>query len=173
MTGAPPPAPWTCRVRAVNRFAVGRRGVVLLAVVHYVDSPVGPYREALLADVRGLRVTVPWIVVDSVASRDAGRALWGLPKELGALTFDHPGDPALVEAGGVRMQVGSRPVKVRLPGFIPGWLSQPGRPRARLRFRGWMRPALVEVSGALPDGLSPGTGPGALLDGVLRLGPAA
>ena len=65
----PPPPPWTCRLRALVRLGVDRRHLTALAVVAYADTPVGPYGEALLAEVRPpLRVSVPWIVVDNDAS---------------------------------------------------------------------------------------------------------
>jgi hypothetical protein len=85
VTGAVPPAPWTCRLTAVVRLGVRERRPTALAVVAYAQTPVGPYGEALLAELRlPLRISVPWIVVDSPASAAAGRQL-ALPKAVAQL----------------------------------------------------------------------------------------
>lgn len=65
---------------------LGRRAVVGTAWVVYEPGGVLDYRE-LMATVlvrRGWRLmpTITHIWVDSAASRDGGRALWGIPKEL-------------------------------------------------------------------------------------------
>jgi hypothetical protein len=56
-------------------------------LVDYEESPVGPYRELLLVAGRfdtpsGRGFSIPRILVSSQASVAAGRAHWGLPKEL-------------------------------------------------------------------------------------------
>ena len=166
----PPPPPWTCRLRAVVRLGLGRGHLIALAVVAYDETPVGPYGEALLARVRlPLRVTVPWIVVDSAASRAAGRQHWALPKELASFAIDPDRSGATVRASdppAALLRVTSRAAGPRVPVRLTALLEQPGRGPAVLRFRGRARPALVRAVG----GPSAGTGPGALLDGVLRLG---
>ena len=73
---------------------LGRKGVVGTAWVSYEPGGVLSYRE-LMATVlvrRGWRLlpTIVRIWVDSESSRDGGRALWGIPKELAA--FDADGD---------------------------------------------------------------------------------
>ena len=68
---------------------VGGRGVVGTAWVSYEPGGVLSYREvmATLLVRRGRRVmpTIMRIWVDSEASRDGGRALWGIPKDLATL----------------------------------------------------------------------------------------
>ncbi len=72
---------------------VGGRGIVGTAWVSYEPSGVLSYREvmATLLVRRGRRLmpTIVSIWVDSAASRDGGRALWGIPKDLA--TFDFRG----------------------------------------------------------------------------------
>lgn len=163
------PPPWTCRLRAVVRLGVARWHVTALAVVAYAETPVGPYGEALLAEVRlPLRVCVPWIVVDSPASRAAGRASWALPKELATLALDLDHLRAAVHPPGSPtgdLELRARAFGPRLPVRSAGSLVQPGRGPAPLRFRGHVRAAVVHVDG----GPAPGAGPGGLFDGVLRL----
>ena len=71
---------------------VGRRGIVGTAWVSYEPPGVLSYREvmATLLVRRGWRLmpTIVRIWVDSVESRDGGRALWGIPKGLADFTFD-------------------------------------------------------------------------------------
>ena len=167
-----PPPPWTCRLSAVVRLGVRARRVTALAVVSYADTPVGPYGEALLAELRlPLRITVPWIVVDSAASAAAGRQHWGLPKGEALLELDldlrRDVQHASVRVPAARedLRLQARAYGPRLPVVAPAVLAQPRRGPASLRFRGRARPALVRAAG----GPSPGSGPGAVLDGVLRL----
>lgn len=67
-------------------------GLYGAAFVDYSDEGVLSYRELLVArlvrDGMVPRVTVTDIWVDSVASRDGGRALWAIPKELADLHVD-------------------------------------------------------------------------------------
>ena len=64
------------------------RAVVGVSAVTYVPGGVLDYDELLVAlpVVRGGRlwITIPQIWVTSPASRDGGRALWGIPKQLTA-----------------------------------------------------------------------------------------
>jgi hypothetical protein len=168
-----PPPPWSCRLRAVVRVGLSRGRVTALAVVGYADTPVGPYGEAMLAHVRlPLTITVPWMVVDSEGSARAGRAHWGLPKQLAQLELDldgtsHVGPPEPVLHVRARARGPALPVRTR------GVLAQPGHGRAPLRFRGRARAALVQVTGTrMPGGPPLRAGPGVALDGVLRLGAA-
>jgi hypothetical protein len=69
-----------------------RRTIALLYIAHYRDSPVGEYRELIVAPaiVRHAGRIAFWIshiVVDSEASAIAGRALWALPKVLGSFDW--------------------------------------------------------------------------------------
>jgi len=73
---------------------LGRFAVVGTAWVSYEPGGVLSYRE-LMATVlvrNGLRLapTIVRIWVDSEASRDGGRALWGIPKELADFDFRGP-----------------------------------------------------------------------------------
>ena len=165
----PPPPPWTCRLRAVVRLGLGSGHLTVLAVVAYDSTPVGPYGEALLGQVRlPRRITVPWIVVDSAASVAAGRQHWGLPKELvpAVLALGPTSVVVPMPDGTEELRVRARAAGPRLPVRLAAELQQPGRGPAVLRLRGSARPALVRVVG----GPAAGTGPGALLDGVLHLG---
>lgn len=117
-----PPEPWDLRgqlhasvflvpLRAVPRDEVppdwrpvrlGPLAVVGAAWVSYEPGGVLSYRE-LMATVlarRGLRVapSIARIWVDSEASRDGGRALWGIPKELAEFEF-HGADFTATEDG--------------------------------------------------------------------------
>jgi hypothetical protein len=167
---APPPPPWTCRLSAVVRLGRRRRGLTALAVVAYAETPVGPYGEALLAELRlPLRISVPWIVVDSAASAAGGQQHWGLPKAVTEVDLevglDRDRQRARVSHPPDDLRLHARAVGPRLPVLGAAVLAQPGRGPAALRFRGRARPAVVRVTG----GPSPGAGPGAVLDGVLRL----
>ena len=168
-TAAGSPAPWTCRLRAVVRLGLDRAHVSALAVVAYDATPVGPYAEALLAQVRlPLRLTVPWIVVDSPASALAGRRNWALPKQEADVTVEVGDRRAAARVAGLRdadLLLRARAVGPALPVRCTAVLEQPGRGPAPLRWRGHARLALVAVDG----GPAPGAGPGALLDGVLDL----
>jgi hypothetical protein len=165
-----PAPPWTCRLTAVVRLGLRGRRLSALAVVSYAQTPVGPYGEALLAELRlPVRVTVPWIVVDSAASATAGRQHWGLPKtgtrlDL-RLDLDRDEQLARVVTPPADLRLHAQVRGPRVPVACAAVLAQPDRGPAALRFRGRARPAWVRVSG----GPSAGTGPGAVLDGVLRL----
>ena len=76
----------------VRPASVGGRGLVGTAWVVYEPGGVLQYRELLSAVLvrhrAGPRVSIVDIWVDSRASRDGGRELWGIPKELGELKID-------------------------------------------------------------------------------------
>lgn len=98
--GAPPPAPWTVRATAIMWLSRARPGVTrtcadgvrgrplltLGAVLRYLDTPVGSYREVMAGTflVHGRRLChhVPFLAVDSPASLVAGRLNWALPKAM-------------------------------------------------------------------------------------------
>jgi hypothetical protein len=165
-----PPAPWTCRLTAVVRLGVRAGRPTALAVIAYAETPVGAYGEALLAELRlPLRVTVPWIVVDSPDSAAAGRQSWGLPKAVTSLDLaldlhgDHQAARVSTPSGDLRLR--ARAVGPALPVLGAAVLVQPGHGPAPLCFRGRARAAGVGVVG----GPSAGAGPGVVLHGVLRL----
>lgn len=90
-----PPAPWALRGQGwLSLFRVrgaGPRpdGAYVAAFVSYEpDSPL-IYSELLVARVLSRQqVEITDIWVDSVASRDGGRALWAIPKELCEFTLE-------------------------------------------------------------------------------------
>ena len=128
-----PSEPWDLRgqmylsVFAVPRSALaqtivrplrfGRWALVGAAWVSYEPGGVLQYREllaAVLTHERGRpRVTITEIWVDSAASRDGGRELWGIPKDLAELAVS----PTTASAAGTAEAVFSR--GVRLPGRWP------------------------------------------------------
>jgi hypothetical protein len=76
----------------VRPVLVGGRGLVGTAWVEYGQGGVLQYRELLCAVMVRHRsrpgVSIVGIWVDSRASRDGGRELWGIPKELAELEID-------------------------------------------------------------------------------------
>lgn len=89
-------------------LALGGTALAVTAFVDYAPSGLLSYRELLAAVLvrhgRGPALTITDIWVDSEPSREGGRALWGIPKELAAF-------PAGAVAGGpVSATVDGRPV---------------------------------------------------------------
>ena len=113
---------------AVRPFTVGGRVAVGAAWVSYEPGGVLHYKEllsAVLVHERGRpRVSITDIWVDSVASREGGRRLWGIPKELAAFTIDAESEP-LVDAtitapeAAVPFAAALVRLKRRLPGRFP------------------------------------------------------
>lgn len=128
--------------------------IAMLGLVHYADTPVGPYHEVAVCP-GVLWRTLPGalishMLVDSARSRLAGRALWGLPKELAHFDWqsnhitvaDQDGQPLL----DVGWQVNGLRLGAGLP-FVPvatlrgprrqlfatnGWLADVRRARVTL-----------------------------------------
>jgi hypothetical protein len=122
---AVPPLPETLGA-AVRPLSFGGRAAVGAAWVDYQPGGVLHYHEllsAVLVHERGRpRVSITDIWVDSVASREGGRRLWGIPKELAEFTFD--GDDDLVDAtaatpGGAPFGSALVRLKRRVPGRFP------------------------------------------------------
>lgn len=114
----------------------------VLIWVAYRPEGVLSYRELAVALPvrRGWRVraTVPWIWVDSATSRDGGRELWALPKELASFTAAGPSVQAASEDGRALASC-SFSSWLRLPGRLPVRfsLSQPaGAAGRRVPVRG-------------------------------------
>jgi hypothetical protein len=187
--GTPPP-PWSFTVRAIvwcQRAAVPspvpsayRRRILPVAVgavVEYLDSPVGPYREIFVGlPLRRLgrpAVHVPFIAVDSLPSLQAGRAYWSLPKTLAS--FSGTGDRTAVTGPSWAVDVAVRTLAPPLPLAAPVLTAQDGR-SARATVRGSVRPAVVRVSAGgttLTGWLGEGTHAGFLARGRIVLGAAA
>ena len=127
------PAPLAAAVRPVM---VAGRALIGAAWVRYEPGGVLDYQELLAAvlvhEGRRPRVSITEIWVDSVASRDGGRALWGIPKDLAELTLRETGAGKTIaaaftgpEPGSVPAPIGSASLRagVRVPGRWPTALS--------------------------------------------------
>lgn len=186
-TGTPGP-PWDCRVRAVvwlqrgrpplpadSAFAGRTWPLTLGAVVDYLDTPVGPYREVFAGPLlRGALlpgVHVPFIAVDSLPSVQGGRAHWGLPKALAEFTGDVGAGRATATGAGWSVAVDAVACGPRLP-LLGRLHDDQGRGRAAIALRGRGRPARVRVvaSGPTLTGwLGAGSHPGVLAEGRMRV----
>ena len=136
-----PPSPWNLRGRlhlsvfvlparrlpalpgGLRPLTVAGRALVGAAWVRYEPGGTLHYQELLTAVLlRGLRVSVMDIWVDSEPSRDGGRALWAIPKDLATLAVD----PPAATAGGIATAV------IRLGRRLPGrWPIAMGLRQAR------------------------------------------
>ena len=193
-TAAAPP--WDCRVRAVVWLQRGRAPLpagsayrsralpfTLGAVVDYLDTPVGPYREVFAGPLlrpRRLReagwptVHVPFIAVDSLLSVTGGREHWALPKTTATFAGDVAAGGAAVVGEGWTVTVASRLRGPRLP-FASVLRSSQSSMRARLQLRGRGRLAAVTVTADGPSiggWLGRGTHPGVVADGRMGVGVA-
>ena len=149
-----PPPPWRLPTRAVVWVGTGSPGpapsrwsVTVAALVDYLDSPVGPYREVFAGTLvrrRGLpTVHVPFIAVDSLPSLRAGRVHWSLPKALATFSGS-AGDRTRVQGDGWSVDVAVRSSGPRLPAAAPV-LSVQGDRRTLVTVWGTVRAALVTV----------------------------
>jgi hypothetical protein len=129
---------------------LGGVGIVGAVWVEYEPGGVLSYRELMttLLVRRGWRLvpTVTHIWVDSVASRDGGRALWGIPKELagfafGPGTFSARDDTGAIAQGTVRR-------RVRLPGRWPVRFTVVQQLGGRAKLSPVRSTARVELCGA-------------------------
>ncbi|SDT81303.1 acetoacetate decarboxylase family protein [Actinoplanes derwentensis] len=105
---------------AMRPVTVGGRIAAGAAWVSYEPGGVLHYREllsAVLVHERGRpRVSITDIWVDSAVSREGGRGLWGIPKEMAEFTLDAENDP-LVDA---TMTEPSVAALIRLRKTLPG-----------------------------------------------------
>lgn len=111
---------------SLRPITIGGRIVVGAAWVRYEPGGVLHYQEllsAVLMHERGRpRVCITDIWVDSVASREGGRRLWGIPKELADFRIDTGTEP-LVDATATLPAPSGSPISsalVRLKGQLPG-----------------------------------------------------
>lgn len=109
---------------AVRPVVAGGRAVVGAAWVRYEPGGVLHYREllsAVLVHERGRpRVSITDIWVDSVASREGGRRLWGIPKEMAEFRIDTENEPLVDAAATVPAGPAIAAALVRLKGRLPG-----------------------------------------------------
>lgn len=99
---------------------IGRRAIIGTAWVEYEPGGVLDYRElmATLLVRRGWRImpTIVKIWVDSEPSRDGGRALWGIPKDLASFSFDSSSvDGARLSAWDDDGEIAAATVRARVP----------------------------------------------------------
>lgn len=117
-------------------------GPVLVVAARYATSPVGPYLELAVAEpVRlGARVgtCATVMVVDSAASRQAGRTRWGFPKELGTLHWSAEGDDVVLRWEERGVVVRGRPAGPAFPAIVPYWSLQ-ARADGPIRVGGLLR----------------------------------
>lgn len=152
----------TLAVPGVRPLVIAGRGVVGTAWVVYEPGGVLTYRElmvtVLVRQGRRLVPSVTSIWVDSPVSRDGGRALWGIPKELarfeveptidgGGTTFRAQDDDASL--GAVELRPGRR-LPVRVPFRFSVLQSLAGRAR-RSPVSGWTRVGVERGTWTLPD----------------------
>lgn len=115
---------------AVRTVPVGRRALVGAAWVRYEPGGVLEYQELLSAvlvhERLRPRVSITEIWVDSVASRDGGRALWGIPKDLADLELRTSPGGDLVAAASTGPEPGAPRAPIGSASVRPGW-RLPGR----------------------------------------------
>lgn len=190
--------PWDCRVEAVvwwHRASPAARALLprslrpgppltVAAFVTYLHTPVGPYSEVLASPhlVSGallrrvlVRVHVPFIAVDSLASIHGGRVHWALPKAMAAFEGTRAvGDgwevAATATARGPWLPVLGRlsSSQVSATGLVTSSVTT-SRARARLA------KVRVETSstGDLASWLLPGDHRGLVLHGRMIVGPSS
>lgn len=187
-----PAPPWPCRVRAViwvqrapsplpssSPFAGRVRALTVGAVVDYLDSPVGAYREVFAGPLlRGALLPVlhiPFIAVDSLPSVHGGRAHWGLPKAVAEFTGDVGSGRVTATGEGWSVHVDATTRGPRLPLVGPLRADQ-GRGPATVSLRGRGRLARVRLAATGPSltgWLGTGTHVGVVAEGRMSVqGPA-
>ena len=144
---------WLSLFRA--RPPEGPHGLWGAAWVSYQPGSALTYSELLVArPVRvedGRRVTIRDIWVDSVPSRDGGRALWGIPKDLAAFRHDESGLGPVRRTSWSAGTVDGQPIAsaqladatglapVRLPFRAATWQRRDGGGEVRARMGGRTR----------------------------------
>jgi hypothetical protein len=115
---------------AVSPMRLAGRALIGAAWVRYEPGGVLDYQELLAAvlvhEGRRPRVSITEIWVDSVASRDGGRALWGIPKDLAELTLRDTGAGRTIAAAFTGPEPGSTPAPIGSASLRSG-LRVPGR----------------------------------------------
>jgi hypothetical protein len=115
---------------AVRPVPIGKRALVGAAWVRYEPGGTLHYQEllsAVLVHEGGRpRVSITDIWVDSVDSRDGGRALWGIPKDLADLALRSTSDggtSAEGRQGPVSFAAATISAGLRLPGRWPAGMT--------------------------------------------------
>ena len=137
-----PGAPWTLRGQAVA-FLASLTSLRLL--VHYLESPVGPYDEHALANWTRRGPHVHQMSVNLEDSMIGGRTIWGFPKTMESLAWRSTQNRATFRREAKQFRV--RATGPTFPLVLPFWTAQqkdgvwnrvPGgiEGRARLAFRG-------------------------------------
>lgn len=132
------PAGWTS-------FRVGPWSLLGAVWAEYAAGGDLAYEELAVGQVvrrgRALAITIPWIWVDSDASRTGGRILWSLPKQRASFeaedherTAETPSGPASLEHRGTGLPLGRWPLAFVVAQPSPtGPVYAPCRLRADLR----------------------------------------
>lgn len=185
-----PAPPWHCRVRATvwvqrapspldasSAYAGRVRGAAVGALVEYLESPVGPYREVFVGQLlRGTALPVlhvPFIAVDSLPSVHGGRAHWALPKAVAEFAGDIGAGSAAATGDGWSVVVRASAAGPRVPVVGPLTTEQQGRRAvASLRGRGRLARVRVQATGpALAGWLGSGTHTGVVAEGRMVVHP--
>ena len=126
---------------------VGRNTIVGAAFANYRPGGVLAYDELLVATptLAGgrLSVTIPQIWVDSPESLEGGRALWGIPKQLGNFENPDSSDSHRPDAATVSMTTAAGPVASLTA--RPGRTLLPGMRQVALPI---LQPSLADGPGA-------------------------
>ena len=124
-----------------------------VVATRYTASPIGPYLELSLAVPArlGLRpgLCVASMVVSEAAAKVGSRLNWGLPAELGRLTWAADGDERVLRWEDCGVSVRAVPWGPRLPVVVPTRAVQrrgDGPVVVPRRWGGFVRPAKVTVS---------------------------
>ncbi len=175
-----PGPPWDCEVRAVVwvqrapsplpssfRYAGRVRALTVGAVVDYLSSPVGPYREVFAGPLlRGTVlpvVHIPFIAVDSLPSVHGGRVHWSLPKTVAEFSAD--GRTAVGDGWSVAVTASERGPRLPLRGPLVNAQTEQ-RAVISLRGRGRLARVHVEAKGLVLGGwLGTGTHRGVVAEG--------
>ena len=124
-----------------------------LALVHYENSPVGAYDEFAVIELSLRGPSVTEMLVTSEASRQAGRELWGFPKELAKISWRQNPQRIVFQKKGECFCF--RSVGFSFPLKVKAWTNQildgqnvrvpcTIQSRARLAFRGKQIALLLE-----------------------------
>lgn len=129
-------------------------GPALIAAASYSASPIGPFTELAVAEPArvGLRpgFCITLSVVAAAESRIDYRLNWGVPAEVGTLSWE-------VDGSGVRrltwlergLVVSGAPSRIRVPAWVPVRGVQrrsDGVVLVPRRVRGWLSPSVVDVA---------------------------